>query len=546
MPKRTFLVATFCVFFACVRASAGAEVPTSRTDPFLKVLRETLSPEVADFAEIKGKIDWASLQKVVEKAADAGERRRRQEYVDLWKAVAELHDFGRMCERPYVFEDGVLYLLGGSGLVPQMAATFRKRVTPLPFDPASYRRYLMTEEMPRWAGSVRYVAAGLLAGEGDREGMEVLLVGTFRAGDSQRARAGAMGARTGKALPLWEPLLKHENPKVRQWAVTNVAAIPGTNAEDMLAGSSLKDADYKIRKDAALGLMRRDRREAIPVLQEILKHELVPNSSSALELVPICCKLQEWNVPDLPWTTIEAQLRKIPGDDGHDYWRAIQLASWCVSAGREKLAMAFLKEAMDDPREWASLGAARLLLKNGKAVGIETVRRHISTAKGDGPEAYQSLCALGEFLSRGSFTVEEKAAVMEIARTADKRHTELFGNAYQVLVEGLGEMGALCRVTREKDALKLTSVVEIPYEGTEVADRWFGIVALYKARLRSLAASARQEKIELAAGFLEEFRKSEIEAITRLAHAGKSASAENAARALKEILPETDTEPPRP
>ena len=114
MSKGTFATVAALVLLLCVPLSAAGKVPTSRTDPFLKVVREKVSVEVARFEMVKKQIDWDALQKEVDKAADADERKRRQEYVDLWKVLAERHDHGCMCSKPFVFEDEVFDLLGGS------------------------------------------------------------------------------------------------------------------------------------------------------------------------------------------------------------------------------------------------------------------------------------------------------------------------------------------------------------------------------------------------------------------------------------------------
>ena len=82
----------------------------------------------------------------------------------------------------------------------------------------------MVEQMPEWADGVRAVAAAVLAGQSDEEGMRVLV-------EEQRAHGvpweATLGACTEKALPFWQRLLKDEDAGVRSWAAQALKAVSG-------------------------------------------------------------------------------------------------------------------------------------------------------------------------------------------------------------------------------------------------------------------------------------------------------------------------------
>jgi len=489
------------------------------------------------------KIDWAALAREAAKAPDADERARRERLVALWQVLARLHDFGRICAAPCVFERKALLLLKGD---EASLRTVRKVLgrfgepKDVAFDPTRFRRYLATEPLPPWAVGLRAVAAAVLAGEGDREGMR-RLVGIFRSslakdagGRGLQVRAlwtAVFGAQTEAALPLWAEVLGDELEAVRKWAVQNVALVHSERAEPLLV-ARLGDRAYAVRREAALKLMARERRESIPVLQEILRRELKADLRAALEMAPICCALERWRVADVPWARLEGLLSETARSDDGAHWKAITLAGYCLSAGRTKVSVPFLEVSLEARHEQVAHHAAHTLLRNGSRLGIATVARHIATATKQWSEAYNGLLALGEFLGRGQVTAEDRAAVLAIARQAWERRQELSGSSASRLPEVLGEMGMLLRVVEDDDGLRLTTVIDIPHAaaGRPQCPPLFRLV---NARLASVAASAKQLAITLPQGFLARCRRDEFAALEALARGADPDLAREAKGALK-------------
>ncbi len=535
------VVAGLAICLAAGRCGGGE--PAAADAAFLTTLWDGLTVERARrFHAVYKKIDWAALAREVAKAPDAEQRARREQLVALWQALARLHDFGQMCAAPNVFESNVLLLLkGDEASLRRVRKTLKRSGDPLGqgFDPVPFRRYLATEPLPPWAVSLRIVAAAVLAGEGDREGMR-RLVETFRAclpreagGRGLQARGlwmAVVGAHTEAALPLWAEVLRDEQEAVRTWAVQNVARVQSGRAEALLI-ERLGDRAYAVRREAALKLMARGRRESIPVLQEILQRELKADLRVALEMAPICCALERWGVGDVPWPELEGLLsdRARRGDGTH--WKAITLAGHCLSAGRTDVAVPFLKQSLAASHQQVALRAAHTLLSHGSRLGIGRVAQHIATAIKQWDEAYNDLVALAAFLAHGRATAEDRAAVLAVARQAWARREELFGAYAYRAVEALGQMGMLLRVAEGEDGLKLSTVIDIPHEAAGHRKR-IPLVTLVKARLASVTASAKQQGLALPPEFLARCRQTELAALEALTQSDNAELAREATQAL--------------
>lgn len=513
-------------------------------EAFLKTVWHALAVGKAQhFDAVYDKIDWGALAQGAAKAPDADERARRRRLISLWQVLARLHDFGRMCAAPNVFESKALLLLKGDAA---SLRTVRKALgrfeepKDAAFDPAPFRRYLATEPLPPWAVSLRVVAAAVIAGEGDREGMR-RLVEVFRAslprdagGRALQARGlptAVVGAHTEAALPLWADVLQDKQEAVRTWAVQNVARVHSERAEPLLI-ERLADQAYAVRREAALKLMARERRESIPVLQEALRRDLDGGMDAALKAAAVCCALERWGVADVPWPQLEGLLTEAARGDDSAHWRAITLAGHCLSAGRTDVAVPFLKQSLEARHEELARHAAHTLLKNGSGLGIEPVALHVATGTEKWSEAYEDLLALAAFLAHGKASSAETTAVRAIARQAWERRRE---RAYAFrIVEALGQMGMLVGVSKAEGGLTLTTAIDIRYEAAGRRKR-IPLVTLVKARLASVAASAKQDGIALPPAFLARCRRDELAALEALTRGADPNLAREAAETLKAI-----------
>ena len=443
--------------------ASNQPVATSRTDGFLKLLRDRLDRKLAErFAMVAGAIDWEELRREARKAPDPAARTERLAYVEFWKRLAEAHDFGMMCSRPNVFEWKACELLSGT----------HKPEKPLPYGDLGLPKglacdYLLAEDLPAWAKSLRLCAAGALAGNGDRRGMDVLLGAMREAirkpGGFHPIHEALRVTWTEEALPLWAEAARDADLRLRLMVVRNIEAIHADRATRVLLGM-LKDEDREVRTAAATALMNRDVKDAAPVLLEKVCRELDGRIPSAHANAPICLKLQQWNVPGVPWEKVEAVLNDQVRTNVTDYWRAVDVAGWCLAAGREKVALPFLKSAMsvgvEKLDQLANLGtrpaqeltiawhAAMILASNGRLEGIDLIRRYIDLGQGNWNHAYEGLMALAAFLNRPAVGPDDRKLAMAIAAKAVDRRDPLFKGYFWRALEALGEMGALVRVER--------------------------------------------------------------------------------------------------
>ena len=227
-------------------------------------------------------IDWEALRWEAEKVTDPATRTERLAYVEFWKRLADAHDFATRSSMMNAFEWKVCQLLDEKndlGLPKYLAC-----------------KYLLAEDLPAWAESLRLIAGGVLAGGGERRGMEVLLEAVRAVVEEPQKDPrgyGSIGAALGgtwteKALPLWAEAARDTNAKVRLVVVRNVGAVKSEKAIPILL-ALLKDDDRDVRTAAAVALMERDVKEAAPVLLErpcpaTTTWRRLPRSGSLVEL----------------------------------------------------------------------------------------------------------------------------------------------------------------------------------------------------------------------------------------------------------------------
>ncbi len=526
---------------------------------------------------------WAGgLDKLPTGALDVEQRNLHRTFVDLWKSIVSLRAHGFVCNRPCVFEWHLRTLLETethhkapnriAGAVP--ARTLRmnawdatvwlyRRGNRPNIDPPAFRHYLMTVRAPKWCPSIRYVAAGVLAGEGDSEGMRVLVEGARLALGEPRNRGfhawalreAAAGAHTEEALCVWNTALSDKDEKVRLWAVNNVAHIKTdevvplppptappfvkTDRATRLLIAALNDKSYPVRRSAAITLMKRDRQEATPALQEILTKELGGYlERDAATSAPVCCKLEQWGVKGVPWNKIECHLTEKAKNNASACRLAVTIAGQCLAAGREEKSVPFLKDVMRHKNEWLALHAAGTLLRNGSALGLERIRRYMASAENQAGSSspYECLKALAEFMRHPRCTVQNRKAALSVARAAFERRDALFRSYSGYLLDPFGEMGALHRVKKEGDILHVEEFIAVPYDM-----KWGrpnpGLVMghLCKARLRSVLVSAKQQGIDLPETWLMKYEGRQGAILSKFAESGERATAESAKYALRKL-----------
>jgi len=537
---------------------------TSRTDPFLKSLRQAVAIELPGerrpFVMVRKAIDWDRLDGEARKAGDPAVRDERLKYVEFWKRMAETYDYGMMCQRPNVFEWRAGELLAGT---PPSDNRLPYADAGLPKGRAC--EYLLAEDLPGWAASLRLCAAGVLAGDGDERGMRVLL-DRVRAGIKAPRGFGAVHeclrlAWTERALPLWAAAARDADPAVRRLVAGQVEHVPSGRAIPILLGLQ-SDADRQVRLAAAMALMRRGYDEAAPVLLAWVRGELDGQVGTAHGCAPICLQLQQWGVAGVPWEKVEAVLTDEAHKTPRHYWQAVEVAGNCLAAGRRKAALPFLTSAVAEGMKKADLlpalgsmpaqdlavpwHAAEVLAANGRAEGLGLIGKYIEVGKDNWGYAYGALAALAAFLNRPDVPPQDRRTALAIAARAVQRRDVLFQGYFYRAIEALGEMGALVRVERRGQRLSAEETIALPYDrpyGPSPSSRYM-IAEIYRARLRSVAVSAERQGIALPPDWLARYAKGQRDAIGALTD---TALGPTARAALKELAAaEAGQDKPKP
>lgn len=514
-------------------------VAMSRNDAFLQFLFSSLNVNTSNIASpVVRAIDWENLHQKANNATNATVRVQRGTYVEFWKRLAEAHDYGWSVAPVFMFEKEVCQLLTGVKY---------PEGPPLIYDDLGLPRnhaceYLLNENLPAWAQSLRPCAASVLVGDGDRRGMEVLLE-EVRAALKESHRfyliyeewlAEVMRpTTTEKALPLLAEAVNDEDPRVRLVFLSEIGRIPSDRATSILL-AMLKDKEKSVRTAAAIALMNRNVKESAPILLEKVGQELDGKISSAIACAPICVKLQQWGIAGIPWEKVEIVLNDQVKTNGSDYWLVLEVADCCLAAGREKIALPFLKAAANVATNKIELlsgpgtphydeltlrwniawRAARILATNGRMEGVDFIRQYFDVGAGDWQRDYEGLMALASFLNRPGTAKEDQQLIMAIAAKAFKQNNER--GSCQRILEALAEMGALTRVERHGKHLQAVDVIMLPYDQGYPE---FMMAEICRAKLRSFVVSAKQENITLRLEWLANYRKEQYAAIAVLAQA---------------------------
>jgi hypothetical protein len=522
---------------------------TSRTDGFHKLLRDRLDVKLTGpFAEVVKMIDWEELEREAQKATELAVKTKRLAYVEFWKRLAKAHDFGNMCSRPNVFEWKACELLAGKHKADNRLPYADLGI---PKDPAC--EYLLAEDLPAWAKSLRLCAAGVLTGDGNSRAMDVLLA-ALRAEIKKSSGFSpiheALGATwTAEALPLWAKGARDTDSRLRLMVVRQIEQIRTDRATTVLLGM-LKDDDRAVRFAAATALMNRDINAAAPVLLEKVNRELDGKIPSAHANAPICLKLQQWDTPGVPWGKVEATLTdKVRANDAAN-WHAVEVAGCCLAAGREKVALPFLKSAMGVGVEKQAIAwhATTILASNGRLEGVDAIRRYIEVGQKDWAMAHGGLMAVAAFVNRSGPGPNDRKLALAIAARAFERRDVLFQGYVWRELEALGEMGALVRVELRRGQPVAVNTLAVPYDQRYGPQPRYLVVEIYRAKLRSVAVAARQEGIPLPPGWLVEYEKAERAVIAGLARGPAEPNSPSAyadlQRAAGAALKELGTAPP--
>lgn len=520
--------------------TSGPVLKTASNDNFNRILIAQMNPlwtrGYNDFVEPK--VEWKNVAAEIAKTNDPAERQRREQLVAFWRAVVKVHDVGMANERPAVFEAKMRAVLQGDKF-PWMGAS-------LNFDIVPYRQYLLDETLPDWAASLRYVAAGLAAGEGRKEGMDILADAAAvefarkyepRTLDEWAFYESQMGARTEKALPLWQELLVAKDRNLRYWATRNIAGIssPATiplllSVVDMPAPAVRAPIDYLISKKAALALMDRDEHRAAKTLLAVIDYEMAKGPRTTVDIANIFVKLDQWQEPNVPWNMLEYNINDRVRTNSQIYVPAIQLAGFCLQAGRTKVALPFLLNSIvterggnvgpDNKYAWM---AANTLLSAGRPEPLPIVGRYFEAGGTEWHVTADALGALGDFLASGKATEKERQAVFYMAAKTFERRQKLLGDWCAQGFVALGNMGGVVRVQVKDGKLELYDVVPLSYTEKYGLNPMFIMDSVLKAKVNSLVASAKQDKITLPPGFVDQYKQSQLAILNRLA-AGNGAA----------------------
>jgi hypothetical protein len=522
-------------------------VATSRTDPFLKQLRTKLEVKTKGrFEGINEIIPWDELHQEAQTAADPILVAERLAYVEFWQRLAKLHDYGMMCSRMNVFESDACELLAGTSRLKK----------PLNFADLGLPRtqacaYLINEDLPDWAKSLRLCAAAVLVGAGEAQGMAILKPELRAERESFALHEVLYATRTPAALPLWVQEARTADPALRRIVVTQIAAIRSEPATTVLL-DLLKDDDLAIRNTVAVALMHREQKAAAPVLLELVQQKLDGRLEPTLTFASVWVKLQQWNIPGVPWDKIEGVLNEAARTKPEDYRMAVIIAGHCLSVGREKVALPFLQTALHPIQEnIASLNklvsykvdaptiawqAAKILASYGRPEGMELIHKYMLVGEKNWSMAYEGLLAVAAGSNRPTADAATRKLAQTIAVVAFERRDPLFSGYFGRLVEALGEMGALVRVEQHNGQITTIETLAVSYQQRYTPQKQYQILPIYRAKLRSVVISAQQAGITLTPAWLAEYEKQQRAILTNISNFGDPADlVYNASEALREL-----------
>lgn len=505
---------------------------TSGDDPFVKRVRDAVDVKAGRLGPLQGVARWDDLLTEADKADRLGDRERRRAYVELWRQLVQMHDFGLECSKMNVFEDKVRVWLGPKGKV----RVHRDETLVRPMDADSVCRYLLVEDLPAWARSLRMCAAASLAGRGDPEGMAILKAAIRRSADGGVPRFDVPlyeveeMATTEAATALWLELLNDANPTVRKHAIQQVGPLRSPRIVEALV-AMLTDKDSEIRVQAATQLLGRGRADGAALLLEHLRDRLADKPATSYE-AGLCVQLAALKVKDVPWEKVEAALAGGPTRD--NFW----IANACLEAGRETAAAKFL-DGIIAGADGAAMNeqqceAARILARGGRAEGVTLLADLLKKGQSKSwVPADQALTALADYCNHPKVTAAQRAAIIAAAAVVLDRQAELFHGYFSKAIEQLGRMGAVMRLDEKDNLGRIVEPIPLYY------DRGYGnfgaymIEAIFNARMTSLEVAARQDGVKLSADWLKEQRQKQIVAVEALTGSKDAKLADAARRALK-------------
>ncbi len=529
-----------------VAADGTAPIPAARArqaDRFLQSLPSRLEPKLDsknNWQMIADKIDWEKLRQDAQ-TTDPQIQASRLADIEFWQQLAKLHDYGMRCQRMNVFEWLACGLLAGKETpgkgVPEIAGGLSK-------DQAC--DYLLATELPTWAKSLRLCAAGVRMSNGDRQGFEILQA-AWRSPTTDHLALNEVLWTTvnAKGLPLFAEAVKDPDPKIRRFLLPYVERVLTERSSAILV-SLLNDVDNEVRMAAALALMKRDVREAAPVLLEKVNRELDGKAAAAHACAPICVKLQQWGIAEVPWEKIEAILKASNNETGD----LLEVAGCCLAARRETVALPFLqkklltadqyvkkmnggkKELSQTTMAWH---AALILVANEYPDGVYIIGTYIGNAKDDWGNVCNGLMALATFANRPHVSPEDRQAIQTIAAKAVERGNELFQGYFGRGLEALAEMGALVRVERQGERLVAKTAIELPYDRRYGQTPHFMLAEICRAKEKSLTVAAKQDGIILTPDWLAAYHQEQLAAIAALVHSTDPELRNAAINALKEL-----------
>jgi hypothetical protein len=323
--------------------------------------------------------------------------------------------------------------------------------------------------------------------------------------------------------------MEGKDDNLRLWATRNVAAIPSAQATQLLQ-DRLKDPTYAIRRAAAVALMEREVKDCTSVLMEVVLKEMSDTPRMAVTVAPLCIKLDQWKVPNIPWSKLEYHLNEKIRADNQSYSSAITLAGQCIQAGRTQLAVPFLVGSLKSSRggdvgpdnKWA-WQAANTLFRAGRNEALPLVAKYFDAGSGEWAVTAEALRSMGEYLRLGKATAEERQAILDMAVKTFTRRNKLLGDYCAQGFEAIGDMGGVVRVRMNDGRPEIYELIPLVYTEKYGINPLFAMDSILKAKMNSLVASAAQDNITLPPKFVAEYKETQFAMLRGLA-AGPAAS----------------------